>query len=131
MLRRSILASLTLLLMYGMIIQGCGTKEADVSKAPDSTGSADESEKKGRDSVTFTLTGQDSVTVFGLLQMSHRVEYQSTSMGVFITGIDSIRAGGGGYWVYSVNDTVPKIAADKMFTRQGDTVLWRLRIQGE
>jgi hypothetical protein len=114
-----------------MIIQGCGNKEQDTSKASDSTSTTSEPERKGRDSVSFTLAGQDSVTVFELLQMSHRVEYQSTSMGVFITGIDSIRTGGGGYWVYSVNDTVPKIAADKMFTRHGDTVLWRLRIQGE
>ena len=92
---------------------------------------AAEAEPEGRDSVTFTMVGQDSVTVFELLRMSHYVESRETSMGVFVLGIDSIRGGGEGNWVYTINDTVPKIAADKMFTRQGDTVVWKFRVPVE
>ena len=52
-------------------------------------------------------------------------------MGVFVTGIDSVQGGGNAFWIYMVNDTTPKIASDKMFTRAGDRVVWRLRLQSE
>ncbi len=129
---RFVVVGLTILLSIGLIIQGCGTKEEDTSKSPAETASnPNDPENSGRDSVTVTLLGQDSVTVFQLLQMSHYVEARETSMGTFVTGIDSVRGGSVGFWVYTVNDTVPKIAADKMFTRAGDTVVWKLKLQSE
>ena len=121
MLSRTKRYSLLVLLALGLIIHGCGTEEQESSALPgDTTTAANTEESKGRDSVSVTLVGQDSVTVLELLQMSHYVESRSTAMGSFVTGIDSIRGGTSGYWVYTINDTVPKTAADKMFTRSGD-----------
>jgi hypothetical protein len=76
------------------------------------------------DTFRIELTGVDSISVFDLLTESHHVEYRSSALGVVVTGIDSIEAGGGSYWRYSVNDTVPQIAADRLFTRTGDRVIW-------
>lgn len=132
MTTRFFVVGLTIVLSIGLIIQGCGTKEEDTAKSPaEAASTSNDAENSGRDSVTITLIGQDSVTVYQLLQMSHYVEARETSMGTFVTGIDSVRGGSVGFWVYSVNDTVPKIAADKMFTRAGDTVVWKLKLQSE
>jgi hypothetical protein len=118
------------LLVVGLIIHGCGTQQDDGAAVVDKDSTA-AAESPSRDSVTFELAGRDSATAFELLQQSHYVEYRSTAMGVFVTGVDSIRGGGNAFWIYSVNDTTPKIASDKMFTRSGDRVIWRLRLQSE
>jgi hypothetical protein len=103
---------------------GCGKKEpsAKVAGAVDSASVAN-----SEDSVKIELVGIDSVSPFGLLQQKHIVDFRKTAMGVFVRGVDSIMAGPSAFWIYSVNDTMPKIAADRMFTRTGDKVIWHLR----
>lgn len=121
---------LILLLAAVLVIHGCGHKQ-EAEPSDQANDSASASETPGRDSVTFELTGQDSVSAFELLQQAHYVEYRSTAMGLFVTGIDSVQGGGNAFWIYTVNDTTPKTASDKMFTRTGDRVVWRLRLQSE
>lgn len=82
------------------------------------------------DSVVVTLIGQDSTSVLDLLLANHEVEYKESSMGAFVTGIDSINGGGAAFWIYSVNDTMVPLAADKMIVRDGDTIRWHLRKSG-
>jgi hypothetical protein len=103
---------------------GCGKKETAAKDAakPDSVTVANT-----EDSVTIDLSGIDSVSPFALLQRRHVVDFKKTAMGVFVRGIDSIMAGPGTFWLYSVNDTMPEIAADRMLTRTGDKVVWHLR----
>lgn len=127
MARTDVSGILTVLLVVGLIIHGCGTKQEEGATVVDKDTAA-VAESPSRDSVTFELAGRDSATAFELLQQSHYVEYRSTAMGVFVTGIDSIRGGGNAFWIFTVNDTTPKIASDKMFTRSGDRVVWRLRL---
>ncbi len=121
---------LILLLAAVLVIHGCGNKQ-EAEPSDQAKDSASASETPGRDSVTFELIGQDSVSAFELLQLAHYVEYRSTAMGLFVTGIDSVQGGGNAFWIYTVNDTTPKTASDKMFTRTGDRVVWRLRLQSE
>jgi hypothetical protein len=92
-------------------------------------GSTDTNQSQGTtaDSVTVALSGVDSVSVFDLLKRNHAVDYRSTMAGVFVTGIDSVENSQQAYWIYTVNDTSPQVAADKMLTHDGDRVVWHFR----
>jgi len=81
------------------------------------------------DSVVIDLTGEDSVSVFELLKRNHNVDYKTTAMGVFVSGIDGLKNSSGVYWIYSVNDTTPQAASDKVLTKSGDRVKWHFRKQ--
>lgn len=106
-------------------LAGCG----DSSKQPESQSDTATDEKVAgpRDSVAVVLDGKDSTSVFELLQGSHQVEFTRTSMGVFVSGIDSVVNGSDHYWVYSVNDTMGMKASDKFITHDGDRVVWHFR----
>jgi hypothetical protein len=105
---------------------GCGGK-TDTAKqaAPNPADTA--LPPVSRDSVVIELAGKDSVSVFELLRGSHAVCFQSTIGGVFVKQIDSAKNSASAFWIYSVNDTMPKVAADRMLTRTGDRVKWHLR----
>lgn len=111
---------------------GC-SKESSTPKTADTQSvQADSTDPAhSRDSVVVELTGADSVSVFDLLKATHTVDYLSTAGGVFVKAIDSVANGTSTYWVYSVNDTTPKVAADRMFTRAGDRVVWHFRKMAE
>jgi hypothetical protein len=86
---------------------------------------------EARDSVEIVLVAHDSLSAYELLAESHQVSAKETAMGIFVSGIDSVTNFTGGYWLYSVNDTSPKIAADKLITNHGDTVKWHFRLMGQ
>ena len=86
---------------------------------------------ENQDSVVVVLDGADSVSVFDLLRQEHEVEFKSSLMGVFVSGIDSVYNGDGYFWVYSVNDSSGNTAADKRLTSNGDRVTWHYRRMGE
>ncbi|MCP4686083.1 MAG: DUF4430 domain-containing protein [bacterium] len=52
-------------------------------------------------------------------------------MGAFVKAIDSVENAGGYFWLYSVNDSAGKVAADKYLTSDGDVVEWHYRSIGE
>ena len=120
--------------LIGLAAIGC-SKQAATSKTADTKtagpGADTARRAANRDSVVIELTGADSVTVFDLLKAGHRVDYLATAGGVFVKSIDSIANGTSVFWVYSVNDTNPKVAADRMLTRTGDRVVWHFRKMGE
>ncbi len=88
---------------------------------------AKDTESVNRDSLTIELNGSDSLTVFEILKLNHKVTTKSSAIGKFVTGIDSIFAGDGYFWVYTVNDTVPQIACDKMKVGKTDNIKWYFR----
>jgi hypothetical protein len=79
------------------------------------------------DSLVIELQGVDSLTAFELLIREHEVDYLTTAAGVFVRGIDSINGSDDYFWLFSVNDEMPPIAADRYMTRDGDRVLWHFR----
>jgi len=79
------------------------------------------------DSVVIELAGVDSMTVFDLLKAEHQVEYRSSMAGTFVTAINSVESGSDYFWIYSVNDSTPSIACDKLVTSDGDRVKWHFR----
>lgn len=83
------------------------------------------------DSLIIDLTGRDSVSVFELLRENNQVDFQSSAMGVFVKGIDSVYPGEHASWMYSVNDSMGKVASDQFLTGNGDRVRWHLRRWGK
>ncbi len=107
------------------LLASCGSQQSDKGGATAKVNLA--SESPGSDSLTITLVGEDSVSVFDLLKRSHDVDSWSTAVGVFVKGIDSFKNGPRVFWIYSVNDSMPDIASDRRITKAGDTVIWHLR----
>ena len=114
-----------LFLVSCILIAACGQNQ----QAKDAEPSA--AKEPPRDSLTIRLTGSDSVSVFDLLRRSHDVDYQSSAMGVFVKAIDSISSHDHYFWVYSVNDTMARMAADKYLTSDSDRVVWHFRRVGQ
>jgi hypothetical protein len=106
---------LILIVIVAASFAGCGS--GDTNQPQDSAA----------DSVSVVLSGVDSVSVFDLLKENHAVDYRSTMAGVFVTGIDSVNNCRQAYWIYTINDTTPQVAADKMLTRDGNRVVWHFR----
>lgn len=79
------------------------------------------------DSLVIELEGIDSMTVFDLLRAEHQVEHRSSMAGSFVTAIDSVESGSDYFWIYSVNDSMPSVACDKLVTSDGDRVKWHFR----
>ncbi len=119
---QSLSAVSILVVTYG----GCA-KESSTPRVEPADSTAAQTVAENRDSVTVELVGADSVTVFDLLKASHKVDFLSTSGGVFVKGIDSINNGSSTFWVYSVNDATPKVAADLIYTKAGDKIVWHFR----
>ena len=118
--------------LIGLTMIGC-SKQADTSKTADTQSAVADTARSAvsRDSAFIELTGADSITVFDLLKSAHQVDYLVTAGGVFVKSIDSVTNGTSVFWIYSVNDTNPKVAADRMLTRTGDRVVWHFRKMGE
>ncbi|MBU1319794.1 MAG: DUF4430 domain-containing protein [candidate division Zixibacteria bacterium] len=74
----------------------------------------------------IALPDSSGVSVFELLKAHHEVDYDQTSSGVFVKGIDSIIGSSSAYWLYFVNDTAGTVASDKYMLQSGEKVEWRL-----
>ncbi len=94
-----------------------------------SSDQVEETESVPVDSIIIELSGQDSVSVLDLLTAKHMVNITQTSAGAFVKGINSVKAGNGYFWLYSVNDTMPKTAADNFITSESDKIRWIFRKQ--
>lgn len=74
---------------------------------------------------TITLEATDGRSVFQLLKQYHKVDYDSSKMGVFVQAIDGIRNKEGHYWTYSVNGKPATLACDNYIVNKGDTIVWK------
>ena len=93
---QSLSAVSILVVTYG----GCAKESSTPRVEPADSTAAQTTLPENRDSVTVELVGADSVTVFELLKTSHKVDFLSTSGGVFVKGIDSVNNGTSTFWVY-------------------------------
>lgn len=106
---------LILLGLLGQMLFGC---DQTAQIEPDSTTS---------DSLVVELIATDSMTPLQLLLEHHEVEYRSSIMGAFVTSVDSVENSVSAFWIYTVNDTTPKVACDKMSLNAGDRLKWHFR----
>ena len=103
-----------------LLLDGCGHKKEKATADKDTA-------VEVKDSLVIELEGVDSVSVFDILKEKHQVEYKSSLQGVFVTAIDSISAGDGYFWIYTVNDKPAQVACDIYITRNGDKIKWLFR----
>jgi hypothetical protein len=100
---------------------GCGQAEKRENPAGTKAATAK------ADSLTIELGGQNGLSVFDILRRSRRVDFLRTPAGVFIKSVDSIATGDGYVWLYSVNNIMASIAADKYITADTDIIKWHFR----
>ncbi|UCG62235.1 MAG: DUF4430 domain-containing protein [Candidatus Zixiibacteriota bacterium] len=120
--------AISLILLTSAIWLGAGCSESgdsETASTPDHTDSL--AANQPFDSLVIELNGIDSLTVFDVLLKAHEVDYFSTAAGVLVRGIDSVTNSRGFFWLYSVNYSMPRVAADRYMTRHGDTVRWHYR----
>jgi hypothetical protein len=119
-----------LVALVALVCFGCGSSE-DKSQSTSKDVSDTSSLAVALDSITIELLGADSVSVFDLLVADHIVNYLYSGTGVFVKAIDSIANSTDHYWLYSVNDSMAQVSADKYLTSDGDRVVWHYRRVGK
>jgi hypothetical protein len=75
---------------------------------------------------SFEFVAVDSASVLSQTRVRFQVDFDSSSMGVFVKAIDGIRNTRTAYWLYFVNSSPAKLAADAFVPQPGDTISWRL-----
>jgi len=118
---RAIPAVITLII-FALSVISCGNKNTDKTESEVLRG-----DDKGGDSLVLVVQGSDGKSILEVTEAEYDVDYVESSMGAFIKGIDSIRAGDGYAWFISVNDSMIKISADRYVTGDSDIVKWHFR----
>jgi len=74
---------------------------------------------------TVAYDGQDGKTALDLLKASHEIKTQDSSMGVFVTSIDSSANTDDTFWMFFVNNELASVGADQYQTKSSDKIEWR------
>lgn len=74
---------------------------------------------------TVAYDGQDGKTALDLLKASHDIKTEDSSMGVFVTSIDSSANTDDTFWMFFVNNELASVGADKYQTKSSDKIEWR------
>lgn len=82
-------------------------------------------EKQAQEVKTISYLGIEGKNAFELLQKEHRVSFQTSEFGVFVTEIDGVKNTSDTFWMYYVNGKLAPVAADKYVTKKGDKIEWR------
>lgn len=75
----------------------------------------------------ITYDGVDGKTTYDLLKEKYVVEADQQSFGVMVKSINGLVATDKEFWLYSVNDQQPSVAADKYQTKTGDKIKWEYK----
>ncbi|NOY88509.1 MAG: DUF4430 domain-containing protein [FCB group bacterium] len=126
MIKKNLVSFIILLLFGFLFLPSACTKEKTASNKKQTELKTNPLDNF-TDSLVIELKGKDSSTVFDLLKANHKVKYLSSALGVFVTAIDSLKITPRLFWVYSVNDSMAKIACDKYITKTGDKIKWHYR----
>jgi hypothetical protein len=103
-----------------LLLGGCGAKDTGGKiPAPAADSSAD--------SLTIELAGRDGISVLELTLESHTIVSYESALGTFVEAIDSVKADGGYWWLFTVNDSTVNTASDKCITKDGDIVRWHFK----
>lgn len=95
-----------LLLLAATLIVSCGNKSEVLQR--------------------FSLIADGEQSAFAQTVATYPVEYDSSSMGIFVKSVNGTKSTKTAYWLYFVNSKpVPK-AANDFVPAAGDTIEWRL-----
>ncbi len=110
-----------LIFILSVVLLSCG--DADKNKTEKTTSIG----KQRIDSIVYVFKGEEGKSAFDLLQEEHEVDFIESRAGVFVNAVDSFEVTSKVGWMYSVNDTMGKIASDKYITTSSDIVKWHYR----
>ncbi len=79
------------------------------------------------DSLVVEIRGSSGRTVLEATLENHELEVVNSAQGVFVRAIDGTATGNGFFWLFSVNDSMAAVSADKYITNDGDVVKWHYR----
>lgn len=75
----------------------------------------------------ITYDGVEGKTAYDLLKERYKIEADQQSFGVMVKSINGLAATDKEFWLYSVNDQQPNVAADKYQTKTGDKIKWEYK----
>ena len=75
----------------------------------------------------ITYDGVEGKTAYDLLKEKYKVEADQQSFGVMVKSINGLATTDKEFWLYSVNDQQPNVAADQYVTKTGDKVKWEYK----
>jgi hypothetical protein len=75
----------------------------------------------------ISYDGVESRTAYDLLKEKYKVEVDQSSFGVMVRSINGLKNSDKEFWLYSVNDKQPDVAADKYITKIGDKIKWEYK----
>ena len=81
---------------------------------------------KGEILKEFSFDAVADSTVFDQTRARFTVDFESSSMGVFIKSIDGVANTKSAYWLFYVNDQPASQAANTLTPQAGDKISWRL-----
>lgn len=70
--------------------------------------------------------GQDGKNAFELLTAAAAVEFKSYDFGVFVESINGVKPDEKHFWKLYINGAESQVGADKLQTKDGDVVEWKL-----
>lgn len=75
---------------------------------------------------TIDYPGQTGKTALELLNASHQVKSQTSSLGVLVQSIDGHASDNNHYWLFYINGVAATVGADQYQTKDGQQIEWRL-----
>ncbi len=81
--------------------------------------------QKPSQNLTRSMSLENGTSAFHALNSTFSVEYQESSMGIFITSIDGLAQNNTHSWVYVVNGDPPSVGAGQYRVRDGDSIGFR------
>ena len=71
--------------------------------------------------------GVEGKNTLELLQSSHTVEAQESSLGIMVKSIDGLASDANNFWLYTVNGESVNVGADKYITKASDKIRWEFK----
>ncbi len=124
----AVLILIVILALAGVLFGGIGSQSSSGNVSGGDLGSVAgvETELTSVPLKTVDYEGQDGKTALEILQSSHKVEIQESSIGKFIVGIDGDKNTDDTFWMFYVNGTLGPVGADQYKTKNGEKIEWRL-----
>ena len=65
-------------------------------------------------------------SVMAQTKAHYQIEYDSSSVGVFVKAVDGVSQTKSAYWLYFVNGKGGQVSCEECIPNAGDTIEWRL-----
>jgi hypothetical protein len=97
---------LLLMLVITLSIGACSHKPTVIKKCP-----------------IIAVAGESVLTQ---TKTHYQIEYDSSSVGVFVKSVDGVPQTASAYWLYFINGKGGQVSCEEYLPNAGDTIEWRL-----